>query len=91
MKSSIFVGLMLVAMSGAVLADGFTFNPFMLLVPKDATRSATKMAEGIQNRPECQKFKDEIMSHSKESASNAGTGYSIGLVKEKAKKAGCAQ
>lgn len=91
MKRTILVGMVAVAMSSVVLAEGFSLNPFMLLKQKDSNRYATKMAESIQNRPECQKFKDEIMTHAKGSPYEAKTAMAIISVKEKAKTAGCAQ
>lgn len=91
MKRTILLSMTLVAMSSGVLAEGFSLNPFMLLKQKDSTKLATKMAEGIHNRPECKKFKDEIMSHANGNPYAANTFVALNSVREKAKTAGCAQ
>lgn len=66
-------------------------NPLKALVPEDATKYATKMAAHIQDRPECQKFKDEIMSHAKGSPTAGTTTGPIVAAKEKANAAGCSK
>lgn len=91
MKRTILIGMTLVTLSGAVLAEGFSINPFMLMVPKDSTRYATKMADLVQNRRECKKFKDEIMSHAKGKSGDGKVVTAIISAHENAKKAGCAQ
>jgi hypothetical protein len=42
-----------------------SLNPMSWFIQKDATRYASKIAETIQDRPECQRFKDEIMAQAK--------------------------
>lgn len=94
MRRVLLAGMLLLAVHGSVFADGFSLsslNPFMLLVDKDATKFATKMAAGIQNRAECQKFKDEIMSHAKGSPTDGRVVGPIGMARERAKAAGCVQ
>lgn len=66
-------------------------NPLNALVPEDATKYATKMAAYIQDRPECQRFKDEIMSHAKGSPAAGTTISPIVAAKEKANAAGCSK
>ena len=66
-------------------------NPLKSLVPEDATKYATKMAAHIQDRPECQKFKDEIMSHAKGSPTAGTTIGPIVAAKKNANAAGCSK
>ena len=66
-----------------------SLNPMYWFVAKDATSYATKMAATIQDRQECQKFKDEIMSHAKGSPYDGKTITPIVAAKQKATTAGC--
>lgn len=91
MNRIICFGITLSVLSNTSFAEGFSLNPFMLLTPKDATNYATKMAGTIQDRPECQKYKNEIMSYSKGNPADGKTMYPIGVAKERAKTAGCAK
>ncbi len=61
-------------------------NPF---TPKDATNYATKLAATIADRPECQQYKDEIMSHAKGLMSQGKTVGPIVQARADAVKAGC--
>jgi hypothetical protein len=66
------------------------FNPLeWLLRPKDATDYATKMAATIQDKPECLKFKQEIMAHAKGSMADGKTITPIVQAKMQAGAAGC--
>ncbi|PIV91306.1 MAG: hypothetical protein COW45_06360 [Gallionellales bacterium CG17_big_fil_post_rev_8_21_14_2_50_54_146] len=89
MHRSILLGITLAVMSNASFAEGFSLNPFMLLTPKDATNYCTKMAATIQDRPECQKYKNEIMSYSKGNPADGKTTTPILAAREKAKASGC--
>ena len=64
-------------------------NPMNSLMAKDATSYVTKVAATVQDRPECQKFKDEIMSYAKGSPYDGKTTGPIVTAKEKANAAGC--
>ena len=64
-------------------------NPVKSLMAKDATSYVTKLAATVQDRPECQKFKDEIMSYAKGSPYDGKTTGPIVAAKEKANAAGC--
>ena len=68
-----------------------SLNPFLLLVPKDATNYATKMAATIKDSAECQRFKDEIMAHSKGSTLSGKDMHPIVDAKRKATEVGCAK
>lgn len=89
MRGSILAGITLAVLSNTSFAEGFSLNPFMLFTPKDATNYATKMAATLQDRPECQKFKSEIMSYSKGNLADGKTIAPILTAREKAKIAGC--
>lgn len=66
------------------------FNPFaFLLTPKDATVFATKMAALVKDQPECQPFKDQIMSYAHGQMTEAKTHVDINAAYERAKSAGC--
>lgn len=91
MRCSILVGITLAVLSNTSFAEGFSLNPFMLFIPKDATNYATKMAASIQDRPKCQKFKNEIMSHSKGNPADGKITTPILAARENAKAAGCAK
>lgn len=90
MKSRIVAALLLASASSAH-AGIESLNPFMWLVPKDASNYAAKMAATIQDRPECKKFKDEIMAHAKGSVTKGKDVYPIVEAKHKATEAGCAK
>jgi hypothetical protein len=64
-------------------------NPMNFLMAKDATKYVTKMAATVQDRPACQKFKDEIMSYAKGSPYDGKTTTPVVAAKEKANAAGC--
>lgn len=64
-------------------------NPMNMLMANDATKYATKVAATVQARPECQQFKDEIMSFAKGSPYNGKITTAIVATKERANKAGC--
>lgn len=68
-----------------------SLNPMAWFVPKDASSYAVKMADTIQDRPECQKFKTEIMAHAKGSPTDGKTVGPIVTAKQKATVAGCAK
>lgn len=86
------VAIMLVMSTGLAHADINSFNPLArMLVQKDATNYATKMSTTIQDRPECQKFKQEIMSYAKGSPYDGKTIAPIVTAKQKATAAGCAK
>ncbi|MDD5395552.1 MAG: hypothetical protein PHE17_21220 [Thiothrix sp.] len=89
MHRSILLGITLAVLSNTSFAEGFSLNPFMLFTPKDATNYATKMAATIQDRPECRKYKDEIMSYSKGNPADGKTTTPILAAKEKARASGC--
>ena len=89
MHRSILLGITLAILSNTSFAEGFSLNPFMLFTPKDATNYCTKMAATIQDRPECQKYRNEIMSYSKGNPADGKTTTPILAAKEKAKVAGC--
>ena len=59
------------------------------LTQKDATNYATKLAATIADRPECQQYKDEIMSHAKGLMSEGKTVGPIVQARADAVKAGC--
>lgn len=64
-------------------------NPMNALMAKDATKYVTKVAATVQDRPECQKFKDEIMSYGKGSPYDGKTTTPVVAAKQKANVAGC--
>ena len=66
-------------------------NPLDLLVPKDASHYATKMAATIQDRPECQQYKNQIMAHASGNPADGKTVAPIITAKQKATQAGCAK
>jgi hypothetical protein len=81
----------LVLIAGIAHAGIDSLNPMSWFVQKDATTYASKMVETVKDRPECQKFKDEIMSYAKGNPLSGKTTYPIGVAKQKATTAGCAK
>jgi len=91
-RTVMVVGILLAQAASIAHADINSFNPLAwLLAPKDATNYATRMATTVQDRPECQKFKQEIMSYAKGSPADGKTTYPMALAKQKATNAGCAK
>lgn len=90
MKLGFVATLFLVCVSSAH-AGLESLNPLSWLAPKDASNYASKMAATIQDRPECQKFKDAIMAHAKGSPTDGKTVGPIVEAKRKATEAGCAK
>ena len=60
-----------------------------MLLQKDASGYAERMASLIDDRPECRVFKQEILAQSKNSAYAGSTMTAIGEAKRKANAAGC--
>lgn len=66
-------------------------NPVSWFAPKDASNYATKMAATIQDRPECQRFKDAILAQAKGQLTDGKTVAPIVQAKQQATAAGCAK
>ena len=84
-----FIGPLFLLACSAAHASLESLNPLSWFVPKDASNYATKMAATIQDKPECQKFKVQIMVHGKGSPTHAKTLHDIEKVREEAKSVGC--
>lgn len=88
MKRALFVLLVWCPVAKAGIES---LNPFSSFAPKDASNFTTKITSTIKDRPECQKFKNEIMSYAKGSPTNGKVMHSITDAKRRATEAGCAK
>jgi len=92
-KASATIGFSLclsLATAPAIGGESFWSNPLAaLLMQKDASKFAGKMAETIRNRPDCIRFKDEILRQGKGSPYEGKTMYAINKAKADARAVGC--
>jgi len=74
----------------AIGGESFWTNPLAaLLMKKDASEFAGKMAASIRNRSDCMRFKDEILRQGKGSPYEGKTMYAINKAKADARAVGC--
>lgn len=86
----LFLICLAITTAPAMGSESFWTNPLAaLLWQKDASKFAGKMAATIRNRPDCTRFKDEILRQGKGSPYEAKTMYAINKAKADARAFGC--
>lgn len=88
---STVLGALLATLSISTLAcESNSFNPLArALIQKDASNYAAKLAAKIQDRPECNKFKREILDQGSGSRYDGATIGPMVATMQKASAAGC--
>lgn len=88
-RALVSIGVVVAAIAVIIAALAGLSGAFHGMAPSDATNYTARMAALIDDRPECQRFKDEILSYAKGSTLDGATMGPIVAAKQRANAAGC--